>query len=150
MNSFGLKKAARNFACGYRSLTSRYFFHDGRWLLNTMESITTTRFLCTHEIFFSHLCSRFEDLHLVQQRDQQKRALCDKYGITLIVVPFWWDNTTESVAQTIHLARPDIPLRRSLLRGDAIPLKGPAAKEIKPAFFPKEIEPGPLFDASGW
>ncbi len=37
-----------------------------------------------------------------------KQDLCHNYGITLIVVPFWWDKTVETVVQMIQLARPDI------------------------------------------
>ncbi len=29
-------------------------------------------------------------------------------GITLIEVPFWWDQTYESIAATIHTIRPDL------------------------------------------
>ncbi len=44
----------------------------------------------------------------VQHRDKQKRLICHSNGITLIVIPFWWDHTIESLAQTIHQTRPDI------------------------------------------
>ncbi len=49
-------------------------------------------------------------------------------GITLIVVPFWWNGSTESLAHAIHMARPDIPVSPVLLTGDAIPTEMPSQK----------------------
>ena len=33
----------------------------------------------------------FEPLHLRQARDAQKRAACDKLGISLVEIPYTWD-----------------------------------------------------------
>ncbi len=57
---------------------------------------------------------------MTQRQDQQKRSMCDAAGITLIVIPYWWNKKMETVAQTIQLARPDIVLPTHLLTGSAI------------------------------
>ncbi len=57
----------------------------------------------------------------MQQRDHRKQVISKRHGVTLIVVPYWWDATEESLAQTLHLARPDILLPVTLLKGDPIP-----------------------------
>lgn len=60
------------------------------------------------------------DFGTQQQRDQEKIDACKlvplspkyltvaKHGITLVVVPYWWDGTKESLAATIHKAKPQI------------------------------------------
>ncbi len=63
----------------------------------------------------------FADLQTVQKRDLRKQTICKANGITLLIVPYWWDNTIQSVAQSLHLARPDIPVNSSLLVGPPIP-----------------------------
>lgn len=39
------------------------------------------------------------------ERDRQKREHCEKAGITLVEVPYWWDGSVESLAATIHKHR---------------------------------------------
>jgi len=51
-----------------------------------------------------------EILKKVQKRDIFKNSICKRDGITLIVVPYYWDKTIDSVAQAIRHARPDIVL----------------------------------------
>ncbi len=48
---------------------------------------------------------------------------CEQSGITLIVVPFWWDKSMESLVGTIASARPDIIMNRKA--GDVIPMEMP-------------------------
>ncbi len=50
-----------------------------------------------------------------------KESLCRTNGVTLIVIPYWWDNTIHSIAHEIHTARPDteLPLHL-LLNGETI------------------------------
>ncbi len=43
--------------------------------------------------------------------------MCHTNGITLIVIPYWWDKQCESIAQTVHVTRPDIEIRSQLLTG---------------------------------
>ncbi len=61
----------------------------------------------------------------VVQRDEQKRLLCAQDGITLVVIPFWWNRKVESVLVTIHNERPDIKLPSTLLKGAPIPTEMP-------------------------
>lgn len=41
-------------------------------------------------------------------RDTEKRMACAEANITLVEVPYWWDDDQESLKTTIHLARPDL------------------------------------------
>jgi hypothetical protein len=41
-------------------------------------------------------------------RDKLKRQECIRNGITLIEVPYWWDNKLESLQATLHSKRPDL------------------------------------------
>ncbi len=60
-----------------------------------------------------------------QQRDTQKQKVCFSDGITLIIIPYWWDQQVESVTRTIHRLRPDISLPAAFLTGDPIPTEEP-------------------------
>ncbi len=54
-----------------------------------------------------------------KQRDKEKRKACKEREITLIEVPFWWDEQISSLAATIHKEKNDLlPQGRS---GDPIP-----------------------------
>ena len=44
----------------------------------------------------------FSNLETYQQRDVEKENLCKKYGIQLIVIPYWWDNKLDSLRTTLH------------------------------------------------
>ncbi len=65
----------------------------------------------------------------MEQRDRVKQGICTEHGITLIVIPYWWDKKIESVAQTIYGIRPDVDMSSSLLIGEEIPKKMPTEKE---------------------
>lgn len=56
----------------------------------------------------------------MQQRDKFKQTVCHNNGITLIVIPYWWDKSIQSVAATIQAVRPDIHLPHDLLGGNVI------------------------------
>lgn len=43
-----------------------------------------------------------------QQRDREKIEACRKVGVTLVIVPYWWDRKKESLMKTIKQLRPDI------------------------------------------
>ncbi len=62
-----------------------------------------------------------DDPYVIQQRDKEKQRNAYRLGITLIVVPFWWNETAESLASSICLMRPDVPLPPSLIHGTPIP-----------------------------
>jgi hypothetical protein len=67
-----------------------------------------------------------------QKRDSEKIEACEKKNITLIVVPYWWDETAGSLAATIREQRPDllvnIPQKR-INSNRAIPPLPPAMLE---------------------
>ncbi len=64
---------------------------------------------------------RYEEVSTVQERDLFKQSICQRNGITLITIPYWWNRKIESVASAIRSLRPDIPFDASLLNGDVIP-----------------------------
>ncbi len=74
---------------------------------------------------FSHA-----NLKETQHRDKIKRIICARVGITLVVIPYWWNRNIQSVAQTIQDARPDIPIPSSLLNGDFIPKEAPKGYSV--------------------
>ena len=39
----------------------------------------------------------FGSIDLYQKRDEEKKSLCLQHHVHLAVIPFWWDNTTESL-----------------------------------------------------
>lgn len=39
----------------------------------------------------------FGPIELYKTRDIEKKELCEKYNIKLIIIPYWWDNTLESL-----------------------------------------------------
>src|SRR5437763_319392 len=43
-----------------------------------------------------------------QARDEEKREACRDKNITLIEIPYWWDQKKESLLATIHQYRNDI------------------------------------------
>jgi len=43
-----------------------------------------------------------------QQRDTEKKDACQKIGITLIEIPYWWDRQLPSLMAAINKARPDL------------------------------------------
>src|SRR5690242_7527275 len=44
---------------------------------------------------------KYTDLRSLQQKDRFKESMAKNYGITLITVPFWWNNEIDSIATTI-------------------------------------------------
>ena len=43
----------------------------------------------------------FGPLEMYQSRDREKEILCSQFGVQLIVIPYWWDNTLESLKATL-------------------------------------------------
>eukprot|EP01118_Nematostelium_gracile_P014288 TRINITY_DN5530_c0_g1_i2.p1 TRINITY_DN5530_c0_g1~~TRINITY_DN5530_c0_g1_i2.p1 ORF type:complete len:403 (-),score=77.54 TRINITY_DN5530_c0_g1_i2:67-1275(-) len=43
-----------------------------------------------------------------REKDQIKRQACDKCGLTLIEIPYWWDYDLDDLKFTIHFSRPDL------------------------------------------
>jgi len=43
-----------------------------------------------------------------QQRDFEKKKCCQQMGFTLLEIPYWWNQTKDSLATVIHSIRPDL------------------------------------------
>jgi hypothetical protein len=52
-----------------------------------------------------------------RKRDQYKRDACTKNGITLIEVPFWWNQLPSSLAGTILKYCPDAMISNGVTVG---------------------------------
>ena len=50
---------------------------------------------------YEDIPSTFSPLEIYQHRDSEKQNLCGEFGIQLIVIPYWWDNSIESLKETI-------------------------------------------------
>ena len=46
---------------------------------------------------YEDMPAAFAPVELYQLRDKEKKELCDEFNIKLIVIPFWWDNSLESL-----------------------------------------------------
>lgn len=65
-----------------------------------------------------HHSPRFGQSNELEQRkrkDEQKRRVCSLKGITLIEIPFWWQNSSSALVNTIRRLRPEIPLHTDSL-----------------------------------
>ena len=51
---------------------------------------------------YEDIPAAFSSLDLYKNRDFEKERLCVKYGIQLIIIPFWWDNKIESLKETLN------------------------------------------------
>lgn len=73
--------------------------------------------------FFHHYYGSSDDQML---RDVHKRLACEKAGITLIEIPFWWDQKISSLQATVHKFRPDLVQGNS---GIPIPIEMPKSAQ---------------------
>ena len=48
-----------------------------------------------------------------RERDGEKKRACEEHGITLIEIPYWWDEQGSSLMATIHNHRADFFLLNS-------------------------------------
>eukprot|EP01124_Arcella_intermedia_P022457 TRINITY_DN3345_c0_g2_i1.p1 TRINITY_DN3345_c0_g2~~TRINITY_DN3345_c0_g2_i1.p1 ORF type:complete len:283 (-),score=75.09 TRINITY_DN3345_c0_g2_i1:211-1059(-) len=62
------------------------------------------------EQHYYHNCF-FGSTETLVRRDKKKRKRCEENGISLLIIPYWWDQTKTSLASHLHHRRPDIPLR---------------------------------------
>ena len=51
---------------------------------------------------YEDIPSGFCNLETYKHRDIEKEKLCNQYGIQLIVIPYWWDNTLDSLRTTLN------------------------------------------------
>ncbi len=86
-----------------------------------MENTITEQFWCISQTDCTLTISH-SPLAQLQERDHFKKMVCKQNGITLVVVPFWWNGRIESLAKTVHLLRPDLDLPLAWLQqGEPIP-----------------------------
>ena len=81
-----------------------------------------------------------------KQLDDQKRMVCQEQEITLIEVPYWWDQKSSSLEATIHYWRPDLVPNKGC--GDIIP-KEPKNSLIFGHIFSPVAHPG-LMHGEDW
>ena len=43
----------------------------------------------------------FAPMELYKSRDKEKEKLCKEFGIQLVVIPYWWDNSLDSLKNTV-------------------------------------------------
>ncbi len=65
----------------------------------------------------------------VEERDVKKKRSCVEMGITLVTVPYWWDEELFSLATTIHHLRPDLEIPSVWLKSP-IPSDKPNKKRV--------------------
>lgn len=62
-------------------------------------------------------------LLIQQEKDEEKRRTCKKLDITLIEVPYWWDQQKGSLAASIAKERPDlIELLSPFMEKETLPI----------------------------
>jgi len=76
----------------------------------------------------------FGSSYLQQKRDRFKLASVKLTGITLITIPYWWDEKEASLLSTIQAHRPDIQLQDQVT-SSPIALTIPA--RLEPVIQPK-------------
>ncbi len=86
-----------------------------------MVSTITSTFHCISDCFTALVYIPCHDSSKIRERDAVKRMMCAEQGITLLVIPYWWNKMPQSIAHVIHVTRPDIVVPNSLLTGDSIP-----------------------------
>ena len=50
----------------------------------------------------------YGDVNVRMGQDEEKVQRCNEHGISLVAVPFWWDQTRPSLIPTILERRPDL------------------------------------------
>src|SRR5690348_8479348 len=94
------------------------YVHEGLVRHSTRAPLQLDIYLPNEKLAFEYQGEQhFNDIHAVgskwiqQRKDDEKRRLCTDNDITLIEIPYWWDNEKSSLMATIHKYRPDlIPL----------------------------------------
>ena len=46
--------------------------------------------------------SAFSSLEMYKSRDKEKEKLCKQFNVHLIIIPYWWNKSLESLKNTIH------------------------------------------------
>ena len=78
---------------------------------NVGVSIQFDVFLVQRKIAFEYhgkqhyedIPSLFAPVELYKTRDTEKQKLCLEFGITLFIIPYWWDNNIESLKRALNI-----------------------------------------------
>eukprot|EP01114_Cavostelium_apophysatum_P001389 TRINITY_DN11199_c0_g1_i1.p1 TRINITY_DN11199_c0_g1~~TRINITY_DN11199_c0_g1_i1.p1 ORF type:complete len:588 (-),score=156.40 TRINITY_DN11199_c0_g1_i1:19-1782(-) len=81
---------------------------------------------------FDQSASYFGAAEQLLKRDEEKRVACKKQNITLIEVPYWWDQTFQSLAATVRELRPDLVTENKLRGAKPIPKEKPKERQDPP------------------
>ncbi len=92
---------------------STSYLKFGNLIIHFLVADTTLR-------SFALTLVRHAELADVRRRDQLKQRICDSSGVSLIVIPYWWDQTIGSVAYAIRIRRPDIHFSSAVLLSNTI------------------------------
>ena len=57
---------------------------------------------------YEDIPSGFAPLEMHQNRDLEKQKICSRFGIQLIVIPYWWDKKLDSLRKTLNSLNKDI------------------------------------------
>eukprot|EP01126_Amoeba_proteus_P021253 TRINITY_DN2152_c0_g1_i5.p1 TRINITY_DN2152_c0_g1~~TRINITY_DN2152_c0_g1_i5.p1 ORF type:complete len:459 (-),score=79.09 TRINITY_DN2152_c0_g1_i5:847-2223(-) len=91
---------------------------------------------------------------VVWERDRLKTEACEKKGILLVQIPYWWDKSKESLSSTLHLVLPKL---FADTKSPPIPIHPPHSlmdnrrKPIEASLMHgNEFQPSLLSDPTGW
>ena len=79
---------------------------------NTNQSIELDIFIPKLNLSFEYQGKQHYEFNSIhgpsnpqKSKDEEKIKLCEKYGITLIQIPYWWNRNLESLKSIIHSKR---------------------------------------------
>jgi len=75
-----------------------------------------------------------------QAKDGQKKLACICHGITLVEIPYWWDQTTISLLRRIRCQRPDLVLSEKE-DTDIVGERNGKENDVSTSTFPIELSP---------
>ena len=85
-------------------------FYHSKLSRETGLSIQFDIFLTQRNIAFEYhgaqhyedISSGFAPIEMYKFRDEEKKKICKNFGITLIIIPYWWDGKLNSLKKTVH------------------------------------------------
>ena len=57
---------------------------------------------------YEDIPSGFAPLELYKVRDEEKKRICSEFGIKLIIIPYWWNNTLDALKETLRTEIEDL------------------------------------------
>jgi hypothetical protein len=64
-------------------------------------------------------------------RDKQKEVVSKEEGISLVIIPFWWQHSKDFLLAKIAEKRPDIAPEYATLKTPTIPLRNARGRQDK-------------------